>query len=309
MSHDGDWNRDVTERLIELYRQAPCLWKVKSSVYKDRISRHQALEKISEQMKKSDASMNIEKIRKKIHTLRNQFRSEMKRKKDTLKSGTGAEDSFTPRLWCFNILSFLTDGDEKRPSVSSLDEMEISASTPSISNENETSLMFSDTFEVPSDDSTFQQVQLPGLEHVECPYKGDNSDPTEQFDSSGRAEHSIIRPAVQPQRVMRSPTPTSDSSTSQPNEPKSVEFSRRPPLNKAQKRKRAEDSEAEILQMVATSLKEDELGEMTWGRAIGKDVAKLNREQSIIAKKLIRDAIFYGSLNMLKPLTRLTDLD
>ena len=128
MSHDGEWSRDHTERLIELYRDAPCLWKVKSKEYKDRVVRVQALERINEEMKTIDSSMTIEKIRKKIHTLRNQFRGEIKKMNDVMKSGAGAEDSFTSRLWCFQLLSFLKDGDEKRPSVSSLDELKCSVS-------------------------------------------------------------------------------------------------------------------------------------------------------------------------------------
>ena len=90
--------------------------------------RVQALERINEEMKTIDSSMTIEKIRKKIHTLRNQFRGEIKKMNDVMKSGAGAEDSFTSRLWCFQLLSFLKDGDEKRPSVSSLDELKCSVS-------------------------------------------------------------------------------------------------------------------------------------------------------------------------------------
>ena len=68
--------------------------------------------------------MTIDKIRKKIHTLRNQFRAENKKMNALKKSGVGADDSLTPRLWCFELFSFLKDGDEKRPSVSSLDDIE-----------------------------------------------------------------------------------------------------------------------------------------------------------------------------------------
>ncbi|XP_018016053.1 uncharacterized protein LOC108672823 [Hyalella azteca] len=308
MSQDGVWSRDITERLIDLYREAPCLWQVKSSIYKDRILRIQALEKISKELEKLDTSINIEKIRKKIHTLRCQFRTEMNKKNEILKSGAcaDAEDRFIPRLWCFNLLSFLTDEDEKRPSISSLDEMESSASTPTTSNENETSLMFSDALEVPSNDSTCLRVHLPNLEDVEG---GNTSAQKGQFDSSGTAEQAIIRPAVQPQRVTRSPTPTSDSSLSQPNAPKSVAFKERPALNKVQKRKRAEDSEAEILQMVATLLKEAKEDEFSiWGRSMANDLAKVDRHQCIIAKKLISETIFYASLNMLQPNTGFNDL-
>ena len=128
MSHDGEWPRDHTERLFELYRDAPCLWKVKSKEEKDRVVRVKSLVRINEEMKTIDSSMTIAKMRKKIHTLRNQFRSEINKMNNVMKSGAGAEDSFTSWLWCFQLLSFLKDGYEKRPSVSSLDELKSSVS-------------------------------------------------------------------------------------------------------------------------------------------------------------------------------------
>ena len=48
--------------LIDLYKEAPCLWQVKSSLYKDRVLRIQEFEKISKEMEKVDPTMNVEKI-------------------------------------------------------------------------------------------------------------------------------------------------------------------------------------------------------------------------------------------------------
>ena len=185
--------------------------------------------------------------------------------------------------------------------------------------------MFSETFVLPSDDSTFETVQLPDLEYVECADKGDTSGSKEQLDSSGTAEeHQQVTPSVQHQQMTtpvqqqqmttpvvhqhltRSTKPTSDASMSRPNSPKSIEHREKSALNKGQKRRLAEDSEAEILQMVTTALKEDEFS--IWGRAIGYDLSQVNRDQYIIAKKMISETIFYASLNMLQPNTGLNDL-
>ena len=151
--------------------------------------------------------------------------------------------------------------------------------------------MFSDSFEIPSSDSTFVTVQLPDLEPFECTLKGGTSSSTEQLDPLETAEYPIMRPLVhqhlmtpiEHQKLTKTSVPTSDASMSRPNTPKPFEHTGKPPLNKVQKRKRAEDSEAEILQMVATSLKEDEFS--TWGRSIANDLGKVDRDQSIIAKK------------------------
>ena len=185
--------------------------------------------------------------------------------------------------------------------------------------------MFSETFVLPSDDSTFETVQLPDLEYVESADKGGTSGSKEQLDLSGTAEeHQQVTPSVQHQQMTtpvqqqqmttpvvhqhmtRSTKPTSDASMSRPNSPKSIEHREKSALNKGQKRRRAEDSEAEILQMVTTALKEDEFS--IWGRAIGYDLSQVNRDQYIIAKKIISETIFYASLNMLQPNTGLNDL-
>ena len=60
-------------------------------------------------------------IKRKIETLRNQHRREMRLVENSRKSGAGIDDLYIPRLWCFNELSFLNDGDTVRPSLSNID--------------------------------------------------------------------------------------------------------------------------------------------------------------------------------------------
>ena len=67
--------------------------------------------------------MRNEDITKKLHTLKTQFNREMSAIKASQKSGAGTEDLYSPKLWCFDTLRFLADG-EARASTSNLDEGE-----------------------------------------------------------------------------------------------------------------------------------------------------------------------------------------
>ncbi|KAK3880445.1 hypothetical protein Pcinc_015047 [Petrolisthes cinctipes] len=60
---------------------------------------------------------------KKLHTLRSQFRREVKTVKASQRSGVGTDVVYIPKLWCYNSLSFLGDGDILRDSTSTLDEV------------------------------------------------------------------------------------------------------------------------------------------------------------------------------------------
>ena len=71
------WSRQETIQLIDLYRQYPCLWNVKSDKYKDRGKRVAALMAIAEELRKTCAAIITGDIKWKIETLRTQHRREM----------------------------------------------------------------------------------------------------------------------------------------------------------------------------------------------------------------------------------------
>lgn len=113
------WNRENTEILINLYREAPRLWKIKCSDYKDGTERALALANIEKRFKQLNGA-SIDYIRKKIHALRNQFRVERRKSTKPIKSGSGAIAQYEPSLWCYKLLLYLEDGADRRVSVSSL---------------------------------------------------------------------------------------------------------------------------------------------------------------------------------------------
>ncbi|KAG7157921.1 putative Alcohol dehydrogenase transcription factor Myb/SANT-like-containing protein 12 [Homarus americanus] len=62
------WSKQDTVRLIDLYRHYPCLWNVKSDMYKDRDKCAAALKRIAEEIRKITASITTGDIKRKIET-------------------------------------------------------------------------------------------------------------------------------------------------------------------------------------------------------------------------------------------------
>ena len=64
---------------------------------------------------------------KKLHTLKSQFRKEMKDFKASHKSGAGTDDlyEYVSKLWCFDAFRFLADGEMPRGATSNLDEPQV----------------------------------------------------------------------------------------------------------------------------------------------------------------------------------------
>ena len=121
MEKSCHWDRRETLLLIELYRQNPCLWNIKANVYKNRNKRVADINKITAELQKSGLCVIASEVRKKIDSIRSQYRRELRKVEKSKKSGVGADDIYTPTLWCFDNLCFFSDGDSLRESVSSMD--------------------------------------------------------------------------------------------------------------------------------------------------------------------------------------------
>ena len=74
-----DVTRNNTLLLVELLKQHPCLWQVKNNLYKDRNYKKLSMAFIRAELSKiMDVPVSADILSKKIHTLRNQFRRELK---------------------------------------------------------------------------------------------------------------------------------------------------------------------------------------------------------------------------------------
>lgn len=106
------WTREKISKLIELYRESDCLWNHYSGTYRSKECRAKAIEHICE-------SLGITKIDygKKVHNLRNQFNSELKKLERRLEESGSASPTVekTCRWEHFNTLMFLRSVIEPRP--------------------------------------------------------------------------------------------------------------------------------------------------------------------------------------------------
>ena len=113
-------SRKFLLEFIELYCSFPCVWKIKSREYSDRIKKDKAYEQLLTKLKEVDADATKEAVKKKIDSLRAGYRRELKKVNISKRSGAGSDDVYIPNLWYFDDLSFLSDQEIARPSVSNL---------------------------------------------------------------------------------------------------------------------------------------------------------------------------------------------
>lgn len=104
--------------LIDIYRSNPCLWKIKSKNYANRLMRDKAYSSLLEYFKSVDESASIDTVKNKLNNLRSSFRKELKKVNKSKKSGTGSEDVYTPTLWYFKLLLFTSDQEEALQPIS-----------------------------------------------------------------------------------------------------------------------------------------------------------------------------------------------
>ncbi|KAH8390400.1 hypothetical protein KR200_006833, partial [Drosophila serrata] len=108
------WSREKISKLIELYRDSDCLWNHFSERYKNKDCRSKAIEHIC-------TTLGITKndYGKKVHNLRNQFNSELKKLERRLEESGGSSSSQLPEKTCrwehFKTLMFLRSVIEPRP--------------------------------------------------------------------------------------------------------------------------------------------------------------------------------------------------
>lgn len=105
---------------IEFYQTFPALWDTFSKDYCDRKLKNDQYTILLEKYKEWDPEATQEDMKKKINTLRTNYRREVKRLSQQNKSGAGAEDSTEPNLYYFKAMDFLRSCETPRRSISSI---------------------------------------------------------------------------------------------------------------------------------------------------------------------------------------------
>lgn len=107
-----EWSEDKTLNLIEMYRERPFLWNSRLTDYKNRNKRHDALLEIS-------VSFGTEKdeIEKKIRYLLSHFAREIKKEKESAKSGSSTSEIYQSKWFAYKSLLFLKDKNKPTPTL------------------------------------------------------------------------------------------------------------------------------------------------------------------------------------------------
>ncbi|XP_064619485.1 uncharacterized protein LOC135482929 [Lineus longissimus] len=105
---------------IELYRELPALWKVKSKEYSDRNKKDAAYQTLLEKYRKRYPKASRDDLTKKLNSLRTNYRKELNKVQQSSKSGAGTDEVYESTLWYFDAMDFLQDQETPSKSLSSI---------------------------------------------------------------------------------------------------------------------------------------------------------------------------------------------
>ncbi|XP_071054741.1 uncharacterized protein [Onthophagus taurus] len=152
--------RDFWEKFINLYRMYPCLWDTKSKNYINKNLKPTAINELVKFTKERFPQANADFVQKKIHTLRGNFRRELgKVRKSLTATGRGQDDTYIPKLWYYDHLSFISNTETPRPGRSNIDTEEEEEEK-----ENETQ-----SKTLPDDDETIRSARSSSILNIRSP--------------------------------------------------------------------------------------------------------------------------------------------
>ncbi|XP_018016388.1 uncharacterized protein LOC108673117 isoform X2 [Hyalella azteca] len=269
------WTHSLVERLIDLYRDHECLWRVTSKKYKNRIAKEKAMVKIVGVLRNFCAQVTVAEVRKKIHTLRSQFHREMKLIRESTESGAGADQMYTPKLWCFESLMFINDIDAHRQSTSTLDE-DVQVSNDGTEGDQDQTIPHEEYF-----DDTFTEATTPST--PSSPSRSNTPSLPESLQSTATA----LPSTTSSEALILTPMQKTSNLT---------------------QKKRKIDPTDELIQVALSKLtekKNDDDDLSAFGVVVATQIRNMNKTQATISRKLINDALFMGSMNMLETNSRI----
>ncbi|KAL4715019.1 hypothetical protein ACJJTC_003170 [Scirpophaga incertulas] len=174
-----EFPRKLVKRLIEQYRQLPCLWNRSHPSYRDKIKRHKAISKLTELVQEHDPTATRVHVLRKLESLRACMRREHKKVVQSKTKSSTPDQIYTPLLWYYDLFSFAftnedggscSDAAAELPSSS---EHAVSAETSS--EEEAESILGSDNIE-------YEAQGYPVLEYTAVIEGNENSSKSYQFD-------------------------------------------------------------------------------------------------------------------------------
>ncbi|KAK3883664.1 hypothetical protein Pcinc_012043 [Petrolisthes cinctipes] len=252
-------------------------WKSDIYAKRTRDKRAAALKHIAQTTGRSESD-----VKKKIDSLRNQHRREMRLMATSQKSGAGTDEIYTPKLWCFDILSFLNDGDCVRSSVSNMKN--------TTSNQQATASVSDDV----SDSEIFTDPLL-----------------SKQEDSHRASSTATTSGCHMDYTRIREQTPVPSTSGCRMDNTRLREHSPVPStIQRPTKRARVPDDTDKVIeqslgQLNALSSTHD--SDDDFGTVVAHGLRHMHGDTKIYAEKLINDVLFMGKLGKITASTKLTE--
>ncbi|XP_014290591.1 uncharacterized protein [Halyomorpha halys] len=270
-------------KVIEMYRELPCLWNRADPHYNNKVKRDVALDQMLELFKEHDPNASKDTVQKKINTLRGCYRKELNKVRLSEISATSPDEIHVPKLWYYDLMLFLQEQEIPRQSKRAFPILDQKS--------------FDDDEEVPGQSKSASYSILD-----QKPFGGDEEVPRRL-----KRVHPILdqKPFVDDEIAcdeFGNDTPTSQSIGSTPE-----------PSEGSIKRSRLKTEH--VLQKVASKIDhtlQSPIVQMPWRQphdAFGEHIAEKLRtiplEQLPICQKLINDAIFYAEINALSVSSRI----
>lgn len=110
-----DFKDEPLRRFIEVYESLPELWNCAHGAYKNRTKRNLALDKLVPWYELIKPGANRDDVKRKINSLRTNFRKELKKILTSKRSGAGRNDVYQPQSWTFEALQFIRGCEQPVP--------------------------------------------------------------------------------------------------------------------------------------------------------------------------------------------------
>ena len=109
MADPSESERDFVLLLITFYRDSPELWKVKSKDYFNQAKKQITMKKIVNALIPFKADFTVDKLKKKINTLRINFNKDFRAIESAKRSGASTDDIPKPKSWYYEEMLFIKD--------------------------------------------------------------------------------------------------------------------------------------------------------------------------------------------------------
>lgn len=279
-----EWTQNQVTRLIELYKNLEPLWNPRDADYKKRSVKDDSYQSLLEQLKDIVPDLNVDSIKKKIHTIRSQYLRERKCMRESLTNGEGTcTVPYKPKLWCYNLLSFLNE---------TITSREINRN-PSQSPRSTVDSTYDSQFQ--EDEPFYDDATLSSMEEIYI-----KPEPFPDYDDSA---------------ISCSISTTANNKTSNSVSPLPSIIIKPKPMKKRKLREdsshqRSTDSDAgshrrltdSTINSPTPAVRNDS---QIFGDMIGSELQLLSPQQRIFAKKLMNDAVFMAATETLTKNTRI----